>query len=92
MKKQVLHQQSLFDFVLQHCGTLASALLIASANGISVTDVLTPGMFLTIPDDAVLNMEIVTFFEQKNYVLATSISSKGSSNNYQFAYQLPIRL
>ena len=82
MTKTVLHNQSLFDFVLHHCGCLNSLLLVASVNNISITAVLVPGQTLEIPNDAIVDNDIKNYYTIKNIIPAGDLVVK-NNNNYQ---------
>lgn len=75
MQKPVLHNQSLYDFAIQHCGTVAAVIAIAAANNLSTTAILTPGMELTIPSGVVNEPDIVEFYRIKKHRPATAIEN-----------------
>jgi hypothetical protein len=66
MQKQVLHNQSLLDFTLHHCGKLDSLFALAINNGVSITEEITPGTVLEVPDTIDKADDIVNFFRFKN--------------------------
>lgn len=53
-------RQSLFDIALQYCGSSDAAWEIAQLNGISLTDDISAGTILQVPD--VVKQRIVTFY------------------------------
>lgn len=65
MQKQVLHNQSLLDFALHHCGKLESLFELCLVNGISATDEITPGTLLVVPDTTDKADDIVNFYKFK---------------------------
>lgn len=68
---KVLDNQSLFDIALMHCGKAELAYDIAIANGISVTDSVSVGSEITIPDGLKVNNDIVQFYKQNGVKPAT---------------------
>jgi hypothetical protein len=66
MQKQVLHNQSLLDFTLHHCGKLESLFEMCLVNSISLTAEINPGTFLEVPDTADKDDDIVNFYKFKN--------------------------
>jgi hypothetical protein len=64
MQKQVLHNQSLLDFTLHHCGTLDALLKAAIENNKSITSELIPSEELIVPKGIVSN-DIVQFYSSK---------------------------
>ncbi|WP_295668637.1 hypothetical protein [uncultured Mucilaginibacter sp.] len=76
MQKTVFHNQSLIDFSLNHCGCLDSLLMVALANGLSITDDLVAGQVLTIPSDAIIDTTIRDYFYAKNVIPALWITAR----------------
>jgi hypothetical protein len=66
MQKQVLHNQSLLDFSLHHCGQLDSLVALAISNDISITVELVPGTLLRLQDTVDKADDIVDFYNFKN--------------------------
>jgi hypothetical protein len=66
MQKQVLHNQSLLDFTVHHCGKFDSLVALAISNGISPTAEILPGTLLEVPDTIDKADDIVNFFMVKN--------------------------
>jgi hypothetical protein len=66
MQKTVLHNQSLLDFTLHHCGKLESLFDLAISNGKSITEELVPGTLLEVPDTVDKAVDIVNFYKFKN--------------------------
>lgn len=69
----VLHNQSLLDIAIQHTGSVFNAFEIAVANKISITDDLTPGMLLMIPEGIKKNNDILNYYTSKKIQPATAI-------------------
>ena len=90
MQKVVLHNQSLLDFTLNHCGSLESILLIAIANHLSITDELTPGQILTIPNNVIVDTDIRDYYYEKNIKPAGGYPKK-DKKHYAFAYEFAIQ-
>ena len=65
MQKQVLHNQSLLDIAIQNNGTLTSAFELALENGLSITEELTPGDNIKVPESNLIETTIVSFFQRK---------------------------
>ncbi len=68
----ILHNQSLLDIAIQHTGRVENAFALAVANGISVTDDLTPGKDLVIPDTVQMDSDIVNYYSAKGIQPATA--------------------
>ena len=66
----VLDRQSIFDIAIQHCGAAEVAYDIAVINGISITDELTVGQVLELPEP--INKDIVKYYKDKNLTPATA--------------------
>lgn len=73
----VLHNQSLLDISVQHTGTVENCFEIAVANGLSVTEELTPGVQLIIPESVKVNKEVLNYYTSKNIRPATAITKSG---------------
>lgn len=90
MQKTVFHNQSLIDFLLNHCGCLDSLLMVAIANGLSITDDLVAGQVLTIPNDAIVDTDIRDYYYIQNEIPAFGLNVKISNNlGYEFG-EFPI--
>lgn len=70
----VLHNQSLFDISIRYTGTIENAFKIAVANALSLTDELEPGAQLIIPEDVIINNDVVNYFAAKNIQPATGLT------------------
>lgn len=76
----VLHNQSLLDFAIQHTGSAQNAFAIAMANGLSVSDEISAGSALIIPDSVVLDVDIRNYYTSKAIQPATAITNLISDN------------
>ncbi|MPT35740.1 MAG: hypothetical protein E2604_11820 [Flavobacterium sp.] len=94
MQKTLLHNQSLLDFSLQHCGTLQGIINIAIENNIAITEMLSPGDVLRIPSEAAKANDIVEFYQNKKIIPASGFSTLESQSAPEFVlcYELPTRL
>lgn len=73
MQKQVLHNQSVFDCLVKHTGSLNKLFEFLLTNNISVTTDLKAGdvlNFPTVDDDTIYN-----YYAAKNYTPATAITT-----------------
>lgn len=71
----VLHNQSLLDFAIQHTGNVTNAFEIAIANGISISDDISSGSTLIIPDSVVMDVDIRNYYQSKAIQPATAITT-----------------
>ncbi len=76
MKVKVLHNQSLFDVVLQCTGSIESVLEVAKENNISITDDLVPGTELVIPDSVKIDEDILNYYKAKRIQPATALTEE----------------
>jgi hypothetical protein len=67
----VLDGQSIFDIALIACGDATAAYQIAILNNINITDDLTPGQELIVPD--VVNQDVVTYYANNSLSPATAL-------------------
>lgn len=74
MTVKVLDGQSLFDIAMQYLGDSSAAIHMALLNGISITDTLTAGQLLVLPD--VMDKDIVKYFKDKAINPATKFIEK----------------
>lgn len=79
MQKAVLHNQSLFDFVIQNCGTVESLINVASKNNLSITEILEAGSFFYISDSSIKDFELVEYFKVKEVIPAFGYSFNDTS-------------
>jgi hypothetical protein len=71
----VLQGQSLFDIAIQYTGNEKAAIDIARANRLDVTDELTAGMSIIIPDGIEKNRAIVDYYLAERIAPATGINT-----------------
>lgn len=69
----VTSRQSVLDIALQHCGSLEAAFDIAQSNGISLTDDLTTGQSMSVPDAT--DAEMAQHYGVNNICPATAITT-----------------
>ncbi len=63
--------QTLFDIVLMACGTMEGAMEIAGANGLSISDSVSVGQSINIPDGVVANSKILSSIKESKIVFGT---------------------
>ena len=73
MQIKVLSRQTIYDISIQYTGTADNAFSIAFANQISISDKLTTGQFLNIPDTLVKDDKVLQYFKARLIVPATAI-------------------
>lgn len=76
MKKIILNNQSILDIAIQHTGTVENCFAIAVANGISVSDILTAGLPVEIPDDLPKNTDVLNYYNAKKIQPATGTTTE----------------
>lgn len=74
MQKQVLHNQSVLDCMLQNTGGLTNIIEFALLNDLSVTDDLVAGTFFDFP--LIEDTDIYNYFIAKKIIPATSITGE----------------
>ncbi|WP_442265871.1 hypothetical protein ACSIGC_16475 [Tenacibaculum sp. ZS6-P6] len=70
----VSNNQSLFDIAIQTTGIAANALIIAQENGLSITNNLTVGSVLTIPNNIIEDTTIKNYYNQQNLSPASGLT------------------
>lgn len=75
MKEIILYNQSILDVALQHTGTVESCFEIATHNGFSVSDQLTAGISIEIPEDVFKNTDVLNKYNAKKIEPATGPSN-----------------
>lgn len=80
MKIQIRNNQSLLDIAIQCRGTAEAAFEIALANNISVTDDLSTGQILFVPDTQSYNKMIAEYYQGKGILPATAITDDFMNN------------
>ncbi|WP_289665581.1 hypothetical protein [Flavobacterium panacagri] len=78
MQETVLHNQSLIDFTLHHCGTIESIVAMAVANNFSVTEEMQSKSILEIPADIIKDSDIVNFYVNKKHIPAFNYTAPAS--------------
>jgi len=69
----VLHNQSLMDIAIQQFGNVEAVVALAVLNDISITADLVAGQILSLEGIAVLDADIVNYYEIKAIKPATAI-------------------
>ena len=64
--------QTMPDIAIQYCGSIAAWPELAKLNGLSMTDQVTPGTSLILPE--VVDKSIVSYFKEKGYKPATDFT------------------
>jgi len=67
--------QSWFDIAIRYTGNVTNAYAIAFENGFNITDDITPGQTVIISDSILKSTKEVSFFQGKDIMPATSIST-----------------
>jgi hypothetical protein len=75
----ILYNQSLLDVAIQHTGGIESLFDFAIENGLSVTDDLKVGHFLT-STKIVNNNDVVQYYKDRNTQPASGFFSNGKVN------------
>jgi len=85
-----IESQTLIDIAIQQCGSAEAAYDIALMNGLSVTDELTPGLELSIPEIA--NKSIAAYYINNIIVPATVSDNKIEESNLEriFFSEMPV--
>ena len=76
MKITALHNQTLLDVAIRHCGTVEAVADIAILNNISITDDLIPGQLILIPLKDYGNQEIINYFSVNEIDPATAFTEE----------------
>lgn len=71
----VLNKQSFHDVAIQRTGNVLNAFSIAIANEMAVSDQLSPGMDLIIPDEIEIDSDVVAYYQSKILQPATALES-----------------
>lgn len=70
--KRIAQNQTLADFVLQHCGTLQCAMKVIFDNNRSLTDAIEVDNILMVDtDNDAIDKVVVDYFKENNIVPAT---------------------
>ena len=78
----VLKGQTIFDISIQEFGSIEAAYALATINGLSVTDELTPGTLLQ--KTGIINKKIVSYYSDKNFKPATGVSSDSTVGGIEY--------
>ncbi len=73
----IIENQTTLDIAIQYCGSADSALDTAIANGLSLTDSLTPGQTLTLPEIPA-NRGMVNYYGVNGIKPATGTTQDGA--------------
>lgn len=73
----VLHNQTFQDIAVEKTGDFLNAFPIAIFNGMSVSDFLEPGTDLVIPDDLIIDVDVIAYFQSKKLQPATALKDQG---------------
>lgn len=75
-KITIIDKQNLLDIALQASGTIESVFEIALQNNISITDEISPGTTLHIPDNLVKNKDVLNYYTQQSILPATGSNAE----------------
>lgn len=81
MKTTVLYNQCLFDISIQEHGTIEAVFGVAQANGLGITDTITPGERLRIPTEGYGARAIAQHFKSHRIYPTTADVDSGSDSN-----------
>lgn len=76
MKITALHNQTLLDVAIRHCGTVEAVADIAILNNISITDDLVPGQLISLPPKDYGNQEVINYFSANKIDPATALTEE----------------
>lgn len=71
-----LHNQTLADIAVRHCGTIEALADIAILNNISITNDLNAGQIIQIPSKDYGNQEVVNYFATNKVEPATALTEE----------------
>ena len=95
MEVKVLNKQTIYDISIQHTGTVDNAFAIALKNKISISQKLSSGMVLTIPDELTKDNKVLQYLKARNIIPATGLTKQQILNieDYEFPQgEFPISL
>lgn len=72
----VLSNQSFMDISIQHTGSVYNAFIIAAANGMSVSESPVSGSSLIVPEEAVKDEDILSYFRSNGIRPATGLTDQ----------------
>lgn len=76
MQITTLHNQSLLDVAIRHCGTVEAVADIAILNNISITEDLIPGQLIELPLKDYGNQEVINYFSVNKIDPATALTEE----------------
>lgn len=76
MQVTALHNQTLLDIAIRHCGTVEAVADIAILNNIGITVDLVPGQRIAVPAKDYGNQEVINYFRSNNLEPATGLNGK----------------
>jgi hypothetical protein len=79
MSETVLYNQSILDIAIQHTGMVQNCFDIAITNGFSVSDILSQGFSLDIPETLQKETAIYNYYEAKGIKPATAKTDEGNN-------------
>ena len=63
--------QTLLDVIIMSCGTIECAMDFAAVNGRSISDVVTVGQTLTVPEEIIADKAALKYISDNKIVLGT---------------------
>ena len=86
----VIENQSLLDVAVQEEGSAFAAVDLAVKNGLSITDDISPGQKLLLPESIYRNGDIATFFRNRRQLVATSTNIDIEFEDYSLPGEFPL--
>ena len=71
---QIQDRQTLFDLAIQHCGDREAAFQIADTNDLSLTEALSAGFSLAVPEP--INQRVVYHYRTNSIIPATAAGTE----------------
>lgn len=71
-----LHNQTVLDVAIRHCGTVEAVADITILNNISITDDLVPGQLIELPSKDYGNQEVINYFSANKIDPATALTEE----------------
>ncbi|GEN71572.1 hypothetical protein [Chryseobacterium lathyri] len=78
MKPIILNNQSILDIAIQHTGDVQNCFAIAIYNGFSVSDILSAGLPVEIPEDLLKNTDVLNAYRAKKIQPATGLAAQNN--------------
>jgi hypothetical protein len=82
----VAEGQTLIDIAIQYLGSADAAYDLATLNGMSITDKLSPGQTLELP--AVVDKDVVAYYANRGIVPATDTDVEVAAGTFDKYYDL----